>query len=199
MFKSQAFLISILLFQSESALTRACSCSVVNFKLNTSSDVNHTSPIGKSPPFISSVADVSWTNWNSSKLHWTITSPQVHSVSLTFVREVESRVIQDESDHNTTKTQLTPVHIKWSITDSYISNCLLCWFSSQQIQYSLVSIELYLRWKVAVSTMILLDREKDSAVNNTRSGRYRGLVKRRRWGWIKGERYNVHYHFITHF
>lgn len=27
-----------------------------------------------------------------------LTSPQVHGVSLTFVREVESRVIQDESD-----------------------------------------------------------------------------------------------------
>lgn len=34
---------------------------------------------------------------------------------------------------------------------------------------------LYLRCKVAVSTMILLDRVKDSAVNNTRSGRYKGL------------------------
>lgn len=33
-----------------------------------------------------------------------LTSPQVHGVSLTFVREVESRVIQDESDHNKTKT-----------------------------------------------------------------------------------------------
>lgn len=30
-----------------------------------------------------------------------------------------------------------------------------------------------------MSTMILLDREKDSAVNNTRSGRYRGLAKRK--------------------
>lgn len=37
---------------------------------------------------------------------------------------------------------------------------------------------LYLRCKVAVSTMILLDREKDSAVNNTRSGRYNGLKPR---------------------
>lgn len=27
--------------------------------------------------------------------------------------------------------------------------------------------------------MILLDREKDSAVNNTRSGRYRGLANRK--------------------
>lgn len=34
---------------------------------------------------------------------------------------------------------------------------------------------MYLRCKVAVSTMMLLDREKDSAVNNTRRGRYRGL------------------------
>lgn len=34
---------------------------------------------------------------------------------------------------------------------------------------------LYLRCKVAVSTMILLDRVKDSAVNKTRSGRYKGL------------------------
>lgn len=33
----------------------------------------------------------------------------------------------------------------------------------------------YLRWKVAVSTMILLDREKVSAVKSTRRGRYRGL------------------------
>lgn len=41
-----------------------------------------------------------------------------------------------------------------------------------------VSGELYLRWKVAVSTMMLLDRVKDSAVNNTRSGRYRGLANR---------------------
>lgn len=37
---------------------------------------------------------------------------------------------------------------------------------------------LYLRCKVAVSTMILLDRVKDSAVNNTRSGRYKGLKSR---------------------
>lgn len=37
---------------------------------------------------------------------------------------------------------------------------------------------LYLRCKVAVSTMILLDRVKDSAVNNTRSGRYKGLKRR---------------------
>lgn len=28
---------------------------------------------------------------------------------------------------------------------------------------------------MAVSTMMLLDKEKDSAVNNTRNGRYRGL------------------------
>ena len=27
------------------------------------------------------------------------------------------------------------------------------------------------RWKVAVSTMMLLDREKDSAVNTARTGR----------------------------
>lgn len=32
---------------------------------------------------------------------------------------------------------------------------------------------------MAVSTMILLDREKDSAVNNTRRGRYRGLENRK--------------------
>lgn len=31
---------------------------------------------------------------------------------------------------------------------------------------------------MAVSTMILLDREKDSVVNNTLSGRYRGLKTR---------------------
>lgn len=39
--------------------------------------------------------------------------------------------------------------------------------------------KLYLRWKVAVSTMMLLDREKDSAVNNMRSGRYSGLNQQR--------------------
>lgn len=38
----------------------------------------------------------------------------------------------------------------------------------------------YLRWKVAVSTMMLLDREKDSAVNNMRSGRYSGLDRQGR-------------------
>lgn len=42
-----------------------------------------------------------------------------------------------------------------------------------------VQLVVYLRWKVAVSTMILLDKENDSAVNNTRSGRYRGLENRR--------------------
>lgn len=31
------------------------------------------------------------------------TSPQVHNVSVTFVREVESRIIQDESDQDTNK------------------------------------------------------------------------------------------------
>lgn len=31
-----------------------------------------------------------------------LTFPQVHGVSLTFVREVEGGVIQDESDHNIT-------------------------------------------------------------------------------------------------
>lgn len=43
-----------------------------------------------------------------------------------------------------------------------------------------MTVRLYLRWKVAVSTMMLLDREKDSAVNNMRSGRYSGLNQQRR-------------------
>lgn len=43
---------------------------------------------------------------------------------------------------------------------------------------------------MAVSTMILLDREKDSAVNNTRSGRYRGLKNKK--NGEKEERCNVH-------
>lgn len=34
------------------------------------------------------------------------TSPQVHGVGLTFVREVESGVIQDESDHRDRKTDI---------------------------------------------------------------------------------------------
>lgn len=56
---------------------------------------------------------------------------------------------------------------------------------------------LYLRCKVAVSTMILLDRVNDSAVNNTRSGRYKGL--KRRETLDKKERSGTcHYIFFCH-
>lgn len=51
---------------------------------------------------------------------------------------------------------------------------------------------------MAVSTMILLEREKDSAVNNMRSGRYKGL--KTRGTQDKGgnkEKYKVHYNFTT--
>lgn len=53
-----------------------------------------------------------------------LTSPQVHCVSLTFVREVESRVIQDESEHITTQFtqtsytvshQLIHLNYTWSL------------------------------------------------------------------------------------
>lgn len=42
--------------------------------------------------------------WRHTNFYFLLlTSPQVHGVSLTFVREVESRVIQDESDSNMRK------------------------------------------------------------------------------------------------
>lgn len=66
------------------------------------------------------------------------------------------------------------------------------------MQFSLLLSRLYLRWKVAVSTMILLDREKDSAVNNMRSGRYRGLKTRRTQDEGENkEKHKAHYHFTT--
>lgn len=40
------------------------------------------------------------------------------------------------------------------------------------------AVNLYLRWKVAVSTMILVESENDSAVNKTRRGKYKGLYKK---------------------
>ncbi|TNN40143.1 hypothetical protein EYF80_049676 [Liparis tanakae] len=49
---------------------------------------------------------------------------------------------------------------------------MLC-YSSHSFPSSVARGDLYLRWKVAVSTMMLLDREKDSTVNNMRRGRYR--------------------------
>lgn len=46
--------------------------------------------------------------------------------------------------------------------------------------------------------MILLDREKDSAVNNTRSGRYRGLKTRKTHDEGEKKEKGIKYtHFIT--
>lgn len=83
------------------------------------------------------------------------TSPQVHNFAITFVREVEGGVIQDES--------------KWDEKWKLYKFGLWC-----EIQPTEAMV--YLRWKVAVSTMILLDKEKDSAVSNIRSGIYSGLA-----------------------
>lgn len=72
------------------------------------------------------------------------------------------------------ESQRQPQNMYCADNHSYIYNIVIL-----GVKWGGLDGELYLRWKVAVSTMILLDREKDSAVNNTRSGRYRGLKNRR--------------------
>lgn len=69
--------------------------------------------------------------------------------------------------------------------------CIIVIFNGQSSCSA--SGDLYLRWKVVVSTMILLDREKDSVVNNMRSGRYRGLQTEKQKMKVekKGEKYYV--------
>lgn len=63
-----------------------------------------------------------------------VTFPQVHGVSLTFVREVESRVIQDESNQNTTENKTYKNNfitvITSYVTESYSNNTKYFLYSS---------------------------------------------------------------------
>lgn len=54
------------------------------------------------------------------------TSPQVHGVSLTFVREVESRVIQDESDQERKqKAHKDLTNLRVNNSSKYVLTCII--------------------------------------------------------------------------